>query len=222
MYMGIGARGVGDMPSGMYVSKIRCTGCHTLEKNIHGKDVTARAWEAKKKACAICHKEGYERMAEDWKKGMTAFAGALQKIVDEYKKTVEQHKGAKASPSDLDDIEYNMNFLQDGRGEHNIQYAVEIGKNILASVQQGYKKMGIAQKVSAPDVLAKPDGVCSYCHATYKPEKEIYIKAANAKFNHGMHVEMGTECTKCHDPKLHRMGGFIRTGCKECHPDMKL
>ena len=222
MYMGIGARGVGDMPSGMYVSKIRCTGCHTLEKNIHGKDVTARAWEAKKKACAICHKEGYERMAEDWKKGMTAFTGALQKIVDEYKKAAEQHKGAKASPSDLDDIEYNMNFLQDGRGEHNIQYAVEIGKNILASVQQGYKKMGIAQKVNPPDALAKPDGACSFCHATYKPEKEIYIKAANAKFNHGMHVEMGTECTKCHDPKLHRMGGFIKAACKECHPDMKL
>ena len=42
------------------------------------------------------------------------------------------------------------------------------------------------------------------------------------KFDHGQHVEMGTECTKCHDPKTHRLGGFKKEACKECHPDMKL
>ncbi|HME44794.1 MAG TPA: cytochrome c3 family protein [Syntrophorhabdales bacterium] len=223
MYMGIGAKGVKDEPSGMYSSRIRCTGCHTIEKTIHDdKNVSARAWEAKKTACVACHKEGYERMAEDWKKGMASFTGALQKIVDEYRKTLDQRKGPKDVLTDWDNIEYNMHFLKNGRGEHNIQYAVEIGRNILASVQQGYKRMGIAQKISPPEALAKPDGDCMFCHATYKPEKEIYIKAISTKFNHSMHVEMGTECTKCHDPKMHRLGGFIKTGCKECHPDMKL
>ncbi len=223
MYMGIGAKGVKDTPSGMYISKIRCTGCHTIEKTIHdNKSVSARTWEAKKKACVLCHKEGYEKMAEDWKKGMASFTGALQKTVDEYKKALDQRKGPKDVLADWDNIEYNMHLLRNGRGEHNIQYAVEIGRSILASVQQGYKKMGIVQKVAVPDALAKPDGSCMFCHNTYRPEKEIHIKAINAKFNHGMHVEMGTECTKCHDPKMHRLGGFMKGACKECHPDMKL
>ncbi len=223
MYMGIGAKGVQDMPSAMYISKIRCNGCHTIEKTIHdNKNISTRAWEAKKKACVDCHKEGYDKMAEDWKKGMASFTGALQKIVDDYRKALDQRQGTKDVLAGWDSIEQNMHLLRNGRGEHNIQYAVEIGKNIIASVQQGYKKMGIAQKIAVPDALAKPDGVCSFCHATYRPEKEISIKAVNAKFNHQMHVEMGTECTKCHDPKMHRLGGFIKNGCKECHPDMKL
>jgi hypothetical protein len=82
--------------------------------------------------------------------------------------------------------------------------------------------MGVSQKLSVPDALAKPDGACMFCHNTYKPEKEISLKAINAKFDHGQHVEMGTECTKCHDPKMHRMGGFVKAACKECHQDMKL
>ena len=224
MYMGIGARGVKDMPSAMYISKIRCTGCHTIEKSIHdNKNVSARTWEAKKKACVDCHKEGYDKMAEDWKKGMASFTAALQKIVDEYNKTIEQRKGQKTARNGSDDIDYNMHLLKNGRGEHNIQYAVEIGRNILASVQQGYKKMGITQKIAVPDALAKPDGICFFCHATYRPDKELYIKTINAKFNHAVHVDMGTECTKCHDPKMHRLGGgFIKAACKECHADMKL
>jgi hypothetical protein len=222
MYMGIGAHGVKDMPSAMYVSKIRCTGCHVVERSIHTKDVSARAWEAKKKSCVVCHKEGYDRMAEDWKKGMTTFASAMGKIVDDYKKALDQKKGPKELLTDWENIEHNLQLIKDGRGEHNIQYALEIGKNILASIEQGYKKMGVSQKIKAPEAIATPDGVCTMCHNTYRPQKDMVIRSLKMKFDHAQHVDIGGECTKCHDPKMHRLGGFKKEACKECHPDMKL
>ena len=117
---------------------------------------------------------------------------------------------------------HDLQFLKEGRGEHNIRYAFEIGRTIVAGVLGGYKKMGVTEKVSLPEFVTKPDGYCLFCHATYRPEKEISLKGLNAKFDHAMHVEMGTECTKCHEPKLHRLGSLNKAACKECHKGMAL
>lgn len=221
MYMGIGAKGVKDRPSGMYASKISCTGCHTIEKSLHGKGIETRSWESKKKACVLCHKPGYEKMAEDWKKGMSAYTGALAKMVGEYRQALNQRKPPKALTADFETIEYNLSFLADGRGEHNIQYAVEIGKSILGLVQQGYKKIGLSTKINVPNYIKKPDGYCMFCHESYRPEGKITVKSLNLTFNHSQHTDMGTECTKCHEPARHRLGSLRMDACKECHQDMK-
>ncbi len=220
MYMGIGARAVKDNPSAMYVSKVRCTACHSLEKSMTGKHALSRTWEAKKKSCVLCHKPGYEKMIEDWKKSMTAFTDGLSTMVDQYGKTLEQRKAGSALLDGYKVMEHDLRFLKDGRGEHNVRYALDIGKGIVAGVQQGYKKMGVSQKLKVPDYISRPDGYCMFCHATYQPEKEMRVKAlGNVKFGHAQHVEMGTECTKCHDPAKHRLGSLTRAGCKECHQD---
>jgi hypothetical protein len=222
MYMGVGARGVRQMPSGMYLSKIQCTGCHTIERSVHGKNLMARAWEAKKKSCVSCHREGYDKMAEDWKTGMAGFTSGLEKIVEQYGKVLKEKKASAALLADYENIDFNMHYLKDGGGVHNIQYALEIGKVIVASVQKGYKALGVTEKLKVPDQITKQDSACLFCHASFKPEKDIQLKGVAGKFNHGQHVDMGTECTKCHDPKMHRLGGFMKGACKECHPEMKL
>ncbi len=222
MYMGIGSQTTKDSPSPMYVSRVQCVGCHTIEKSIHGKEILSRSWEAKKKSCVLCHKPGYENMAEDWKKNMGQFTDALSKIVEQYGKALEQKKRQQGLAGEYTSLQRDLRFLKEGRGEHNIKYAFEIGKNIIAGVQDGYKKIGVAQKVTVPEYIAKPDGYCMFCHATYRPEKELQIKALkNTKFDHVMHVETVGDCTKCHDPKLHRIGPFNKKVCKECHPDSK-
>jgi nitrate/TMAO reductase-like tetraheme cytochrome c subunit len=223
MYMGMGApAGVKDAPSAMYISRVQCIACHTLEKSIQGKQILSKSWEAKKKSCVVCHKPGYERMLEDWKKNMGAFTEALAKMVDQYGKVLEQRKASAGLMNEFRTIEHDLGFLKGARGEHNVQYAFDIGKNIVARVQEGYKKSGVTQKPALPPHIAKPDGYCMFCHSTYLPEKEVRIKALNLKFDHAQHVEMGTECTKCHDPKLHRTGVFKKEACKECHKDLKL
>jgi hypothetical protein len=222
MYMGIGARGVKDMPSDMYLSKISCTGCHTIEKGIHGKDLEARSWESKKKSCVLCHKPGYDKMAEDWKKGMKVFTDSVAKITDQYRQVLEERKRPEGLISGYENIEYDLRFLKEGRGEHNISYAFQVGKNILISVQQGYKKMGLSPKINTPEYISKPDGYCMFCHSTFRPEGEISARLFGVKFNHGQHTEMGTECTKCHDPARHRLGTLKKEACKECHQDMKV
>jgi nitrate/TMAO reductase-like tetraheme cytochrome c subunit len=222
MYMGIGSLGVQDAPSPMYGSRVGCTACHTLEKSIGGKQVLSRTWEAKKKSCVLCHKPGYERMAEDWKKGMGAFTEGLSSLMDRYGKVLEQRKAPASLLNAYDAMGHDLQFLKEGRGEHNIRYAFEIGRTIVAGVLGGYKKLGVAEKVSIPEFVAKPDGYCLFCHATYRPEKEISLKELNAKFDHAMHVEMGTECTKCHEPKQHRLGSLNKAACNECHKGMAL
>jgi nitrate/TMAO reductase-like tetraheme cytochrome c subunit len=221
MYMGIGSQSVKDSPSAMYVSRVRCTGCHTLEKSIHGKQVLSKSWEAKKKSCVLCHKPGYDKMVEDLKKGMTAFTDSLAKLVDQYGKALEERKSPAALVDAYRATERDLQFLKEGRGEHNVRYAFEIGKAIVSDVQQGYKKIGVSQKLTIPDQIAKADGFCTFCHATFQPDKELRVKVLkNIKFGHAQHVEMGTECTKCHDQAQHRLGTGLRTAaCKECHQD---
>ncbi len=223
MYMGIGAQGVKDNPSAMYVSKVRCTACHTIERGLEGKQVLARSWEAKKKSCVLCHKPGYEKMAEDWKKGIQTFTDGLTPIVEQYGKTLEQRKAPAPLMNAYRTMEHDLQFLKDARGEHNVRYAFEIGKSIVGNVREGYKKLGVNQKFTVPDHIAKPDGYCMFCHATYRPEKELRAVALkNMKFDHTLHVETVPECTTCHDPKKHRLGSLIKAACKECHQDMKL
>jgi hypothetical protein len=98
-----------------------------------------------------------------------------------------------------------------------------IGKAIVANVEQRYKKIGMAQKLAIPDQIVKPDGYCTFCHATFQPDDVLTVKTLNnVKFDHVQHVEMGTECTKCHDPARHRLGAGLRTAaCKECRQDKK-
>ena len=223
MYMGIGSQSVKDAPSAMYVSRVRCTGCHTLEKNVQGKQLLSKSWESKKKSCVLCHKPGYDKMAEDMKKGMAAFTEGLTKLVDQYGKVVEERKGPASVSEAYRAIRADLQFLQEGRGEHNVKYAFDIGKAMAAKVQEGYKALGITQKLPIPEQLSKADGYCGFCHATFQPDKEMLITAQHLKFNHRQHVEMGMECTKCHDPRLHRLGNNLLTkACKECHEDMKL
>jgi hypothetical protein len=223
MYMGMGSSHVKDMPSPMYVSRVRCTGCHTLERSLSGKDALPRSWEAKKKSCVLCHKPGFEKMAEDMKKSMASFTGELTAMLDQYGKTLRERK----VPADLMEAyradQRELQFLKEGRGEHNVKYAFEIGKKITASVQQGYKKLKIGQQPPLPGQISKQDGYCTFCHATYRPEGEIRVKALNnTVFDHALHVETGTECAKCHDPAQHRLGtGLLTSACKECHPDKK-
>jgi nitrate/TMAO reductase-like tetraheme cytochrome c subunit len=219
MYMGIGSQEVKDAPSAMYVSKVRCTACHALEKSIEGKNVLSRTWASKKKSCILCHKPGYEKMAEDWKKGMVSFTEGLSKILDQYGKVLDQRKGPAGLVKDYGSMVHDLQFLTEARGEHNIRYAFEIGKHIAAGVQDGERQMHVTEKLSIPEYIARPDGYCLFCHATYRPEKKIALKGQKAGFDHEQHVEMGTECTKCHDAKLHRMGSLQTGACKECHQD---
>jgi hypothetical protein len=222
MYMGIGSEAVKDEPSAMYVSRVRCTGCHSIEKSLQGKNVLSRSWESKKKSCVLCHKPGYDKIAEDWKKNMALFSGALTKIVDEYGKAVAQRKGSPERASNYRTVEQELRFLKEGRGEHNVRYAFEVSKTLVAEVRNGYKEMGSVPKLNLPDYLTRADGLCMFCHTTYQPEDEIRIRTLNnIKFGHAQHVEMGTECTKCHEPALHRTGILNKKACGECHQDKK-
>lgn len=222
MYMGIGSQEVADAPSPMYTSMVSCTGCHTLEKSIEGKHALSRTWEAKKKSCVLCHKPGYEKMAEDWKKGMALFADGLTTILEQYGKTLEERKASSDLRKAYGNMEHDLQFLKEGRGEHNIRYAYEIGKSIVSGVEEGYTKMQVMTKLKMPEYLGKPDGYCLFCHATFRPEKEVFLKGLAATFDHALHVETGAECTTCHDPQLHRMGSLKRSACKECHKEKVL
>jgi hypothetical protein len=222
MYMGIGSQLVKDTPSAMYVSRIRCTGCHTLEKSIHGTQVLSKSWEAKKKSCVLCHKPGYDKMAEDMKNSMASFTDNLTKTLSQYRKVIEGRQAPKLYNNNLEKREIELRFLKEARGEHNVKYAFEIGKAIVSGVLEDYKKLGVNEKVLIPDQIAKPDGWCMFCHVTFQPDKPVQIKSLNnIKFDHAMHGEVGAECTKCHDQSQHRLAtGPKISACKECHQEM--
>ena len=61
-----------------------------------------------------------------------------------------------------------------------------------------------------------PNNRCLQCHEVSK---------LNKKFNkHGVHIEGGATCTRCHDDFLHKINNKgqplkkPKSNCKECHP----
>ena len=154
-------------------------------------------------------------MVEDMKKGMASFTGELTTMLDQYGKTLGERKGSADLMDAYRSDQRELQFLKEGRGEHNVKYAFEIGKKITTSVQEGYKKLKVSQQPSLPGQISKPDGYCIVCHATYRPEGTIRVRALNnAAFDHTLHVETGTECVKCHDPAQHRLGaGLMTSAC---------
>ena len=104
---------------------------------------------------------------------------------------------------------HDLQFLKEGRGEHNIRYAFEIGKNIVGGVQDGEKQMRVASKLAIPEYIGQARRVLPLLPRHLPAGKrdrpqgaEGQVRSRAARGNgHGMHQMPRREAAPAGEPQ---------------------
>lgn len=222
MYMGIGGRGISDLPSRMFAAQVTCTGCHTNVTEAGVLLMGEKRLEAERSACVSCHGKGYDVMLDDWKKVMKQAINEFSpNISSSEKKIIEaKNKGIdiKRAMIIFNEAKYDFDFVKEGRGEHNVEYAVKI---LIAAADRIDQALKIIDKDTKPikrvALIETPDGYCwSLCHSRIPFSKEV--KLEGKKLPHHMHTtDLGLGCGACHSIEKHKAFKLDRKKCKDCH-----
>ena len=224
MYMGSGGRGVPDVPSRMFIAQVSCEGCHPRMTEEHPLTPKQELQE-KRKACVRCHGKGFDRMLDDWLREMRKVTGEVKPLIDRARKLVRNLKDSDPEQSQiksmLEDAIYNYEFVVNGRGAHNIDYAVRLLKKSVDYVQQAMSQLGRSVPPVADPVLTTSDGYCmAFCHHIVKPP--VRTEFERIDFPHQLHVEeVGLECTVCHSPDKHGLRVITKSQCMSCHHEQQ-
>ncbi len=224
MYMGTGGRGVPDVPSRMFAAQVSCEGCHPQMSSAQTMNPKEEL-KAKREACVRCHGKGYDKMLDDWLK-------VMHKLTRELKPDIERARRVLASMNQrssqygqvkqlIEDAIYNYNFVVNGKGVHNIDYAVRLLKKSVSNLSEAMTLVRRSRPRIADPILTTPDAYCmAFCHHIEKPPK--YVEFERIDFPHQRHVDdVGLECTVCHSPDKHKMRIITKSQCMNCHHEQQ-
>ncbi len=129
--MGIGARGVPNRPSVMFLTNVDCVGCHLVPKMASGTvPFIGQTFQASETACLGCHGDDYKGVLAEWKSQVSS---ALEKTKPVVEKARALLRSADASRMEnrksvqlARDAEYNYLFILYGKGVHNVEYATAV------------------------------------------------------------------------------------------------
>lgn len=206
MYIGIGGKGVPDTPSTMFLARVACDSCHAEP----GSDPRVGA-EKLRASCVHCHGAGYDRMVDDWIRELATLRGLVERAVaDAEARVVALGAAGNRFRQGLQEARHNLRFVREGRGEHNVHYAVEL---LRYSLEQARKVPGVQAPV--PPVLASASGYCRVCHST--SHLAAGLEFADMAFDHGRHLGAGLACDTCHSIEEHGKTTVTRERCMSCH-----
>lgn len=212
MYMGAGAAEVADMPSPMYAAHADCGSCHTaiVQTPAGPQTVVRMAFDEVIKSCSDCHGEGYDVMAKHWKKVVTA---ELDKANAAVASARQRTKGAAADAL-LDVAEKNLAFVKNGRGVHNMDYALKV---LADSQERAEKALKAVNPGYAMRKIVSPNGCAQLCHSCVECIETKPVPFGNVQFPHDVHVDdEGLKCLDCHTPR-EQHGQTLLKNCNECH-----
>ncbi|MCS7183388.1 MAG: hypothetical protein NZ869_09805 [Thermoanaerobaculum sp.] len=206
MYIGIGGRGVPDMPSTMFLARVACDSCHAEP----GSDPKAGA-EKLRTSCVHCHGRGYDRMVDDWIRELGQLRGLVEQAVAQAEARARA-LGARGKRwlSGLEAARHNLQFIAAGRGEHNVRYAVEL---LRFSLEQARQVPGV--EVPTPVTLATASGYCRVCHSVAHLSEPLSF--GGLTYDHTRHLSAGIACETCHSVEEHGKTTIQAAQCMACH-----
>lgn len=210
MYVGIGGKGVPDMPSTMFLARVACDSCHAEP----GSDPRVGA-EKLRASCVHCHGAGYDRMVDDWIRELGELRGLVERALAQAENNVTR-MGTRGQQyrRGLEEAWHNVRFVTRGHGEHNVRYAVELLRHAL---EQARRVPGVA--VPSSPILASESGYCRVCHST--SHLALRLEFANMGFEHSRHLGAGLSCDSCHSVEEHGKTTIVAEGCMSCHHSPK-
>ena len=210
MYIGIGGLGVPDTPSTMFLARVACDSCHGEP----GGDPRKGA-EQLRTSCVTCHGQGFDRMVDDWINEIGALLVDTTSAVQRAE-AAGRALGARGQQFDeqLVRARHNLDFVRNGRGEHNIRYAVELLRSARADAAVVLAASGGGALAEQP-ILASASGYCRVCHST--SHLGTAISFADATYDHNRHIAAGLACQTCHSVEEHGKTTIVREQCMGCH-----
>jgi hypothetical protein len=137
IYMGIGARGVPNRPSVMFVTNVDCVGCHLVPKmSAATSPFLGQTFRASETACLGCHGGDFKGILGEWEK-------TIKDALAETRPSVEKAKGLAGKTGRENrkaaqlarDAEYNYLFVFYGKGVHNVDYSVDVLKKAKSDAE---------------------------------------------------------------------------------------
>ncbi len=214
IYIGSEGRGVGSIPSRMFAAQVSCEGCH-LDLNGDGRsDLSER-----RQACVRCHTEGYDLMLDKWitniEEALNSVAPGLEyarKVLSEAEK---QGRNIDAEKTFFQDAEANFNLVREGKGVHNIDYALKLLENVADNVEGIVSRLGQKDyRVKRSKLLYDNGEYCNLCHFAITPRNIETFE--EEKFPHSRHMKF-LSCTKCHSRSEHKKITVTKDICESCH-----
>lgn len=210
MYIGVGGEGVPDSPSTMFLARVACDSCHGEP----GGDPRKGAEELRK-SCITCHGQGFDRMVDDWVNEIGALVVDVTRVVQSAESAARNVRGGEQRFKEpLARARHNLDFVRQGRGEHNIRYAVELLRLARSDGDAVLKATG-AGVPAPPTVLASKAGYCRVCHSTSHLGTAIQFQGMT--YDHNRHLAAGLACDTCHSLDEHGKTAIARDGCMNCH-----
>jgi hypothetical protein len=209
----------------MYTARVDCVACHIAPKaeDIHRTQFTGRTFEASEVACISCHGKQFAGMLDTWKRTMDTMLVDLKPKLDGARKAVaEAAKDARALPEAkrvLEVAEFNYDFVENGKGVHNIFYAADLLQGVNSRSNQVLKLLG-KSPITVPHENLIRGGYCAtLCHSqagvVFKPEVRFEKRTVVPHQNH--FFQYGAVCTDCHSADKHKAVTITPQGCQACH-----
>jgi len=214
MYIGSEGRGVGSIPSRMFAAQVSCEGCHVDLNNDGKSDLNER-----RQSCVKCHSDGYDKMLDKWVEAIDESVNTVAPSL-EYTKQLLNTEKARGKNVDgvlsfFKDAENNFNLVKDGKGVHNVDYALKLLLNIASNLEGINENLGNKNyKVNRSKLMTDDNEYCNLCHFIIAPKN--IDKFGEDKFPHNQHMKF-LQCTKCHSRDEHKKITAIKETCESCH-----
>ncbi len=199
--------------------------CHIAPKaeDAHRTQFTGRTFEASESACISCHGKLYTGMLDTWKRTMDTMLADLKPKLEAARTAVaEPAKDVKALTEAkrlVGEAEFNYEFVEHGRGVHNIFYAADLLQGANASLNRVLGLVGKPAMTLPRENLIRGGYCATLCHGqagvVFKPEVR-YEKGTTVP--HQKHFnQYGAVCTDCHSSDKHKAVTITPQGCQACH-----
>jgi hypothetical protein len=218
MYIGTGAKLIPDLPSRMFAAQVSCTGCH-IHVTEKGAALSHEArTTAQREACVTCHSEGYDKMYDDWKAVMAKLLHSYASFLKEAETQVAGKPPPKKHTTTLKDAREAYLFVMEGRGEHNVEYAVKLLQASAARVDALLLSLDPkAKPIARDELIGQKDAYCfPLCHQRLPFKEDVTLDGK--ELPHQAHVDSGAGCGVCHSVSKHKKLAVDRQACQECHP----
>lgn len=144
LYAGKGGRGVEDMPAPMFRAQVDCIGCH-LDLTTYGEEhiIKGSTMKPSTKACVDCHgetgREAYTAWVRELAADIAITVGPVASAKAHLARMAQQSPNYAKVKQLVDDAVFNYDFVEYGKGIHNISYS----KALLAKSRE-YAKQALA------------------------------------------------------------------------------
>ncbi len=196
LYAGIGGHEAAEAPSSMFLARVSCTGCHELPRNVSAHESVRFAGEA---SCLSCHGIRYANILPSWQQEMDRKVRLTARVVE------GAGRAAGSAPvrvrAQVDSLlrlaRENVEFVERGKGAHNIAYADGLLRASLELVEQAVEAGNLRYTVPHVDLGPRvSENVCLQCHLGVE-RRELSFRGT--AFDHERHVlGAGLDCTSCH------------------------